>query len=122
MIINLPPILGPELLFTLRAVGHGVVPLRDATLAVLPVDDIVPQALFRAMVKGSFEARDPVHAETEAVCRRRAPGHALAALPGDAFHSRVQAAYTVVATSEPRLYGNIVIRKGVIHPGGEGDA
>jgi L-fucose mutarotase len=27
-----------------------------------------------------------------------------------------KAAYAVVATSEPRLYGNVIIRKGVIYP------
>lgn len=147
MLIGIPPILGPELLFTLRAMGHGdeiaivdgnypaaehgrrvvradghgVLAVLDAILAVLPVDDFVPQSLFRAMVKGSDETPDPVHAGMDEVCRRRAPEHRLTPLPGEAFYSRVKAAYAVVATSEPRLYGNIIIRKGVIYPGGEGN-
>jgi L-fucose mutarotase len=38
------------------------------------------------------------------------------ALAGDAFYARVKSAHTVVATGEPRLYANVIIRKGVIYP------
>ena len=58
----------------------------------------------------------PIHHEMIAVCERRAPGHRLVPLPGDAFYDRIKAAHTVVATSEPSLYGNMIIRKGVIYP------
>jgi L-fucose mutarotase len=50
------------------------------------------------------------------LCERRAPGHRLVPLAPAAFYDRVRAAHAVVATSEPRLYGNMIIRKGVIHP------
>lgn len=142
MLIGIPAILGPELLYTLRSMGHGdeialvdgnypaqeharrlvrayglpIVPLLDAILQVLPVDDFVPQALFRASVKGDPAIADPVHDEIEQVCHRRAAGSALVALSGDAFYARVKNAHTVVATSEPRLYANVIIRKGVIYP------
>jgi L-fucose mutarotase len=39
-------------------------------------------------------------------------------LVGKPFYDRVRAAHTVVATSEPRLYANMIIRKGVIYPQG----
>ena len=39
-------------------------------------------------------------------------------LVGDAFYTRVRQAHTIVATGEPRLYGNVIVRKGVIRPGG----
>lgn len=74
MLIGIPALLGPELLATLRAMGHGdeialvdgnypaeeqadrliradgyhLVPMLDAILSVLPVDDAVPEVLFRA--------------------------------------------------------------------------
>ena len=77
----------------------------------------MPQALFRAIGQGRpVDALDPVHREMIAVCARRAPGHKLVPLPGDAFYDRVKAAHAIVATSEPSLYGNIIIRKGVIYP------
>ena len=85
MLIGIPAILGPDLLATLRAMGHGdeiavvdgnypaledarrliradghgVIPIVDAILQVLPVDDFVPEALFRATVKGDPDKLDP---------------------------------------------------------------
>ncbi|MDX8446022.1 RbsD/FucU family protein [Mesorhizobium captivum] len=142
MLIGIPPLLGPQLLATLRAMGHGdeiaivdgnypaeeqarrliradghhVIPVLDAVLSVLPVDEMAPEALFRASVKGDPVLADPVHREMEAVCARRAPGHKVIALTGADFYARVKAAHAIVATSEPRLYANIIIRKGVIQP------
>ncbi|TIO54537.1 MAG: transporter [Mesorhizobium sp.] len=142
MLIGIPSLLGPQLLATLRAMGHGdeiaivdgnypaeeqakrliradghqIVPVLDAVLSVLPVDEAVPEALFRASVKGDPALADPVHHEIEAVCAKRAPGHKVIALAGGDFYARVKAAHAIIATSEPRLYANIIIRKGVIHP------
>lgn len=142
MLIGIPVLLGPELLATLRAMGHGdeialvdgnypakeqahrliradghhLVPMLDAVLSVLPVDDAVPEALFRASVKGNPLLADPVHHEMEAICAKRAPGRKVVALAGAEFYQRVRSAHAIVATSEPRLYANIIIRKGVIYP------
>lgn len=142
MLIGIPVLLGPELLATLRAMGHGdeiaivdgnypakeqahrliradghhLVPMLDAVLSVLPVDDAVPEALFRASVKGNPLLADPIHHEMEAICAKRAPGRKVVALAGADFYQRVRSAHAIVATSEPRLYANIIIRKGVIYP------
>ncbi|RWB07575.1 RbsD/FucU domain-containing protein [Mesorhizobium sp.] len=142
MLIGIPVLLGPQLLATLRAMGHGdeialvdgnypakeqahrliradghhLVPMLDAILSVLPVDDAVPEALFRASVKGDPLIADPVHHEMEAICAERAPGRKVVALAGADFYQRVRSAHAIVATSEPRLYANIIIRKGVIYP------
>lgn len=144
MLIRIPALLGPDFLATLRAMGHGdelaivdgnypaeehgrrvlradghgLIAVIDAVLTVLPVDDFVPEALFCASVKGEPSNLDPVHHEIIAVCARHAPGTAVVPLAGDAFYERVKLAYAVVATSEPRLYGNFIVRKGVIRPGG----
>ena len=40
-------------------------------------------------------------------------------MAGGNFYDRVKAAYAVVATGEPRLYANVIIRKGVIYPQAE---
>ncbi|WP_027035864.1 RbsD/FucU family protein [Mesorhizobium ciceri] len=142
MLIGIPALLGPELLAILRGMGHGdeialvdgnypaeqqatrlvradghpLIPVLDAILSVLPVDDAVPEALFRASVKGDPSVADPVHREIEAICAKRAPGRKVVALAGADFYARVKSAHAIVATSEPRLYANIIIRKGVIHP------
>ena len=99
-----------------RADGHPLIPVLDAILSVLPVDDFVPEALFRASVRGDPSVADPVHREIEAICTKRAPGRKVVALAGADFYARVKSAHAIVATSEPRLYANIIIRKGVIYP------
>ncbi len=142
MLIGIPPLLGPDLLSALRAMGHGdelaivdgnypadehgrrvlradghgVIEVIDAVLSVLPVDDFVPNALFCASVGGNPEKLDPIHHEMIDLCARKVPGMPVLPLPGDPFYERVKAAYAIVATSEPRLYGNFIVRKGVIRP------
>lgn len=48
------------------------------------------------------------------ICRRWEPDRPVVPLAPEQFYARVRAAHTVVQTSEPALYGNIVLRKGVI--------
>ena len=140
MLIGIPPILGPELLATLcamghgdeiaivdgnypaqeharrlvRADGHGVVALLEAILMLLPLDRDTPAAIFRASMNGDPAQRAPIHAAIEATCLRRAPGYAVVALSGAELYPRIRAAHTVVATSEPQLFANVILRKGVI--------
>jgi L-fucose mutarotase len=59
---------------------------------------------------------DPIHREMEAVCAKRPPDHKVVARAGADFYLRVRSAQAIVATSEPRLYANIIIRKGAIYP------
>lgn len=142
MLKGIDPLLSPELLATLRAMGHGdeialvdgnypgleharrlirldghgVVRVLDAVLSVLPIDDFVPQAIFRATVRQDRDAVDPVHAEMIEVCARHVPDiRVVPLLPAD-FYERVKQTHALVQTSEPRLYGNIILRKGVIYP------
>ena len=51
-----------------------------------------------------------------AVLAHYEPKQKVVPLKGEAFYSRVRAAYAIVASGERRLYGNLIIRKGVIHP------
>eukprot|EP01031_Cornospumella_fuschlensis_P042384 gene42385-51765_t len=39
-----------------------------------------------------------------------------AALPGDQLYSRIRSAYAVVATSEPALFANVLLRKAALPP------
>ncbi len=142
MLIGIPPLLGPEFLAILRAMGHGdeiaivdgnypasehgrrvircdghgLIDVARAVLSVLPVDDFVPEALFRAAPGGDPAKADPIHHRMDELCAEKARGHRLVPLAGPEFYDRVRAAYAVVATSEPALYANMIIRKGVIRP------
>ncbi|MCL6707519.1 fucose isomerase [Pseudomonas sp. R2.Fl] len=142
MLKGLDPLLGPELLATLRAMGHGdeiavvdgnypaleharrlvradghgIVRVLEAILSVLPIDDFVDQALFRSTVGPDADTLHPIHVGMIATCDRHAPGRPITPLVGAAFYDRVKAAHTVVHTSEPALYANMILRKGVIYP------
>lgn len=140
MLKGLDPLLGPELLSVLRAMGHGdeiaivdgnypalsdakrliradghgLIPVLHAVLSVLPIDEAVPQAIFRAVNSNSPDRPDKVHREIESVCAEFAPAHAVVPLPPAEFYARVKGAHAIVATSEPRFHANVVLRKGVI--------
>ncbi|WP_377291194.1 RbsD/FucU family protein [Rhizobium sp. SG2393] len=142
MLKGINPILSPELLATLRAMGHGdeialvdgnypgqeharrlirmdghgLIAVLDAVLSVMPIDDFVPEAIFRATVKGDPDLIDPVHADIIETCARHEPNQKVVPLVGPDFYNRVRAAHTIIQTSEPRLYGNVILKKGVIYP------
>ena len=142
MLIGIPSILGPDLLATLRAMGHGdeialvdgnypaqdharrlvradghgVLALMEAILTLLPLDKAVPQAMFRASLNNDPAQSGAVHHAIDALAARVAPGFEMVPLSGEALYPRIRAAHTVVATSEPALYGNVILRKGVIEP------
>lgn len=143
MLIGLPAILGPDLLYTLRAMGHGdeialvdgnypaqadarrlvradghgVIALLNAILLVLPLDRAVPHAIFRAALNNDVAQRGPIHDMIDAACLRLAPDFAVQPLSGDDLYPRIRGAHTLVATSESALFANIILRKGVIGAG-----
>ena len=142
MLKGIDPLLSPELLATLRAMGHGdeiaivdgnypaleharrlvrldghnLVPVLNAILSVMPIDDFVPEAIFRSVVGGMPDQVDPVHQEIIDCCAKHEQKVPVTKLIGAEFYNRVKAAHTVVQTGEPRLYANVVLRKGVIYP------
>ena len=143
MLIGLPAILGPDLLYTLRAMGHGdeialvdgnypaqndarrlvradghgLIALLDAILMVLPLDRAVPHAIFRAAQNNDAAQRGPIHDQIDAACLRFAPEFAVQPLSGAELYPRIKQAHTIVATSETALFANVILRKGVIGAG-----
>lgn len=140
MLIGIPPILGPELLFTLRSMGHGdeialvdgnypaqadarrlvradghgILPLLEAILHVMPLDGLVSQAAFRAGLHNDASQAGPFHHAVDAAVARLAPGFAVTALHGGDLYPRIRAAHTIVATTESALFANVILRKGVV--------
>jgi L-fucose mutarotase len=144
MLKNLDPLLTPDLLRVLRAMGHGddivivdanfpaessgpeVVRLDgvdatralDAVLSVMPLDEFVPDACWRMQVVGAPDAEQPIFDEFRAViAKHEGAAFKLASLERFAFYARANACYAVVATGERRLYGNIILKKGIVRPG-----
>lgn len=142
MLIGIPPVLGPDLLFALRSMGHGdeisivdgnypaqeharrlvradghgVVTMLAAILKVMPLDQSAPASIFRAAQGNDPSRVGPIHARIDALCADLAPGFEVTPLPGKALYTRIRGTHTTVATSEPELYANIILRKGVIAP------
>jgi len=144
MLKNIPPLLGPELLATLRAMGHGdeiviadanfpaeflgpqvhrvdgisATDMLDAVLTVMPLDDFVDQAAICMQVVGNEAKREPVMDAFEAIIKQHEPAMGLSSLERFAFYDRVKTGYAIVQTGESRLYGNIILKKGIIRPKG----
>lgn len=144
MLIGIPPLLGPDFLATLRAMGHGdelaivdgnypaaeharrlvradghgLLAVVEAVLTVLPLDLAVPAALFRASLNNDPAQAGEIHHRIDSLFARMAPGMTVVPLPGDALYPRIRDGYAVVATSETALFANVILRKGVIGPAG----
>ncbi len=138
MLKGLNPILGPELLFALRAMGHGdeiaivdgnypalahahrliradghpVTAILEGILSVMPIDDMVKQSIFIP----HNDTPQQCHADFKAIVARYEPLIAATPLVGQTFYDRVKTCYAIVASGEPALYANIILRKGVIYP------
>jgi L-fucose mutarotase len=143
MLKGLDPLLGPDPLAILRGMGHGdelaivdanfpaaasakrlvrldgIAATRalDAVLSVLPLDDFVDSPATRMAVVGDAAAIPEICREFDE-CIGKAVGRPmiLAAIERFAFYQRTREAFAVVATGETRLYGNLLLRKGVIRP------
>jgi L-fucose mutarotase len=142
MLKGIDPLLGPELLAILRGMGHGdEIVVADANfpaagvnnrviradgiaaprmvaaiVSVLPLDDFVPAAAFRM---AAVDKPDEVPAITADFIAALASGGytgAIEAIERFAFYARAKSAAAVVATGETRLYGNLILKKGVIRP------
>lgn len=143
MLRNISPILSPELLHALRAMGHGdeiviadanfpatsvgktcirldgvsATDVLTAILTVMPLDSFVDHAALTMQVVDDPNAVPPICAEFAAIIDTVAdtptrPG----ALERFAFYERAKTAFAVVQTGETRIYGNIILKKGIIAP------
>jgi L-fucose mutarotase len=141
MLKTIDPLLGPDLLHALAAMGHGdeiaVVDanfpaaaiarrlirvdgidaprLVAAILSLLPLDSFAEHPAAVMAVVGRPEAIPEPVAEFRRVVDA-AEGRAVGIVRLDrfSFYERARAAFVVVATGDQRFYGNILLTKGVI--------
>lgn len=140
MLRGIHPLLSPDLLHALAAMGHGdrivlvdanypatrgqrliAMPGLDtpralrAILSLLPIDTFVDAPCAVMQVVGDPNAVPPVVAEMAALLREHgAPAPAV--VDRHAFYAEAESAYAIVQTGERRFYGNISLTKGVIPP------
>lgn len=140
MLKGLHPLISPPLLAVLAEMGHGdelavvdanfpaatdarrlvhagglpAPQVLGAVLTLMPLDDFVPSP---AAVMLPPEGRAPVTADFQQALDA-AEGRAVEIEEVDrfAFYRRAAGAFAVVATGETRLYGCILVRKGIIRP------
>jgi L-fucose mutarotase len=143
MLKGLDPLLNADLLHVLRAMGHGdelvivdanfpattmgrrlvrmdgvsATRALEAILSVMPLDDFVDEPCARMEVVGDPDAVPEVCKAFQQIIDRAEGGRfQLAKIERFAFNERARAAFALVQTGETRLYGNVLLKMGVIRP------
>lgn len=149
MLKGLDPILNADVLYALRAMGHGddliiadtnfpsdsvaretvlgevlridrpAAEVMRAVLSVYPIDTFVEDAAARMEVVGEPDAILPVMEEVQAEVDA-VEGPTMLGIERFAFYDRAKQAYAVIQTGERRFYGCFALRKGVVPPEAEG--
>jgi L-fucose mutarotase len=143
MLRHIDPILSPELLAILRQMGHGdeiaivdanfpavtmgqrvvradgvsATHMAEAILKLMPLDAFVADAAFYMQQVHAPEEPAPICVEFEGLVKHHGEGKfAVRSLERFAFYDRVRTCFAVVSTAERRLYGNLILKKGVLQP------
>jgi L-fucose mutarotase len=142
MLKGVHPLLGPDLLHALQSMGHGddiviadanfpsstmgpkviradgvsATAMAEAILTHMPLDTFVPEAAWRMEVVGDPDAEPEFCTEFQAIVAKRAGDFRIVPVERFAFYEMARKAAYIVATTEFRLYGNLVLKKGVVYP------
>lgn len=133
----------PELLHTLASMGHGdeiaivdanfpsvanaqrlirfdstdLPTVLEACLRLLPLDTFVERPVARMLQVHAPEEVPEVQEICQIIIDKAEGKHVkVAGITREAFYERARNAFAVVATGELRLYGCILLKKGVIFP------
>ena len=145
MLINIDPILSPELLHALRSMGHGdKLVLADANfpsaslakklirldgvnipnaakaiLSVLPLDSFVDYPIERMEIDDNPDEINDVHQDLIDVLKISAGNKwKVGSIERFKFYEEAKQAYIIVSTTDARAFGCFIITKGVIKPDG----
>jgi L-fucose mutarotase len=109
--------ISPRQPWPVRLDGVSATRAAEAILSLLPLDDFVDRPANRMQVVGDAKAVPPVCHEFRALVDHAAGcSLPLGVIERQKFYDRVRRCYVVVATGEARLYGNLILTKGVIRP------
>jgi L-fucose mutarotase len=138
MLIGIDILLNADILYILRAMGHGDdLAIVDATfpaesharrtvrsegadlnrmlkavLSVLPVDKDEADPVVGMQVIGRPDEELPIHREIAGLAARHLIDGTLVRIERLQFYERVRRSFAVIATGELRDYGNVILRKG----------
>lgn len=141
MLKRIPPMLNGDLLKILRDMGHGDeltisdanypsastsqrlvrldgISMTDALAAILeifPLDEFVDAPVF-LMSPGPGKAPPLLAAVQKVVDKANGKKVKIAATPRFDFYDQARLSFACVATAERRLYGDVIIKKGILRP------
>jgi len=143
MLIGIDPVLTPDLLRHLRAMGHGdeltitdanfpaescsdrierlsgvsATQALQAILSVMPLDSFVAAPARTMQVVGDPDATPDIVTEFQRIINKTADNPArIMSIERHAFYEEARKSYCIIQTAESRLYGNIILSKGIIPP------
>ena len=146
MLKGIPPILSPELLKVLdemghtdeitigdgnfpghtygkkiiRMDGHGIPEILDAILKVFPLDEYVDHPVTLMSVVPGDTAKTPIWDEYKKIVAKyeaRGEGCFEEINKWEFYKKTQQDSYAVIISGETAIYGNIILRKGVVIEG-----
>ena len=89
---------------------------RRLILTLMPLDTFVDEQAIGMEVVGNPKKREQTHKDFDRIVKKHEPEMKLTLLERFAFYDRVRGAYAIVQTGERRLYGNVLLKKGIIRP------
>ena len=148
MLININPILNPELLYHLRAMGHGdklvltdanfpayshslnnkvirldgvnIYEAAKAILSVFPLDSFIDSAAERMQVDNKPDELTECHKDfIKAVRETSGENWKVGSISRQNFYQEAKKAYCIVTTTDARPFGCFILTKGVILPDGK---
>ncbi|GIZ41145.1 hypothetical protein CKM354_000446000 [Cercospora kikuchii] len=139
MLKGIDPILTPDLLRALASMGHGdslaivdanypaasigppvlhlagvdTVQAANAVLSLIPLDQYAPEAAW-CMDSGLSTELPIMQQLRSTIQKHEGDKFELAKLERFSFYQQTKTAFVIISTSERRLYGNLILKKGVI--------
>jgi L-fucose mutarotase len=145
MLININPLISPEILSLIRSMGHGdkfvlsdanfpsyshanklyrmdglnIPQAAEALLSHFPLDSFIPHPVERMEIDGKPEEINEVHNELiNSVKKVSGENWVVGSVERQKFYIEAKKAMAVITTSDTRPYGCFMFTKGVLKPDG----
>ena len=145
MLINVNPLLSPEILSLLRSMGHGDrfvlsdanfpsyshaaklyrmdgLTIPEAAAAILthfPLHSFIPYPVQRMEIDGKPDEINDVHQDLiDTVHKVSGPNWKIGSIERQQFYLEAKETFAVITTSDTRPYGCFIFTKGVLKPDG----
>ena len=145
MLINVDPLLSPEILSILRSMGHGdrfilsdanfpsyshnstlirmdglnIPQAAKAILSVFPLDSFITEPVLRMEIDGKPDEINEVHQDLINTVKDVSGNNwKVGSIERQKFYVEAKKAFAVITTSDTRPYGCFIFTKGVLKPDG----